>query len=102
MGTIFDSLNAACVNTFGEPVVYQQVGSDPDNPPAPVAIKGIVLKDGEEEQASDGRYIRLFLRETDLPTPPQPTETLTVRGIEYTVFRVFIDAHGGVYLALRS
>jgi len=102
VATPFDALNAACVSTFGEPVVYQPLASDPLNPPAPVSISGIVLKESEEEKVLAGRYMRLFVKVADLPTQPQRGDTVTVRGGEYTVFQVFIDAYQGAYLSLRG
>ena len=48
----FASLNKACVMTFGSTVSYRQGTA------APFAVRGIPMKDSDEEQHREGRYAR--------------------------------------------
>ena len=92
----FAALNKACVNSFGVAVSYQQ------DTAAPFVVRGIVMKDSDEERANDGLYARLFVDAADFTTPPDQGDVATIDGVAYTVFEVMTDAVGGVTLSLRA
>ena len=92
----FAALNNACLNSFGTAVSYQQDAA------APFPVKGIVMKDSDEERHADGRYVRLFVGMVDFVTPPDHGDVATIDGVQYTVFEVLADAMGGVTLYMRA
>ena len=51
----FAALNKACLKSFGTAVSYQQ------DTAAPFPVKGIVMKDSDEERHREGLYARLFV-----------------------------------------
>jgi hypothetical protein len=69
---------------------------------APFPIKGIVMKDSDEERHREGLYARLFVAMEDFLTPPDHGDVVTFGGVEYTVFEVLADSMGGVTLSLRA
>jgi hypothetical protein len=96
MADPFAALNKACVMTFGSTVSYRQ-GTAP-----PFTIRGIPMKDSDEEQHQDGLYARLFVNLADFVTQPDHGDEATVCGVTYTVFEVLGDAMGGATLSLRA
>jgi hypothetical protein len=92
----FAALNKACVQSFGTAVSYQQGTA------APFPVKGIVMKDSDEERHREGLYARLFVGLVDFITPPDHGDVVTIDGVAYTVFEVLADAMGGVTLSLRA
>ena len=92
----FASLNKACLKSFGTAVSYQQDAA------APFSVKGIVMKDSDEERHPDGRYTRLFVSLADFATAPDHGDVAIIDGVQYTVFEVLADAMGGATLSLRA
>ncbi|MCX6632313.1 MAG: hypothetical protein NTW28_32280 [Candidatus Solibacter sp.] len=92
----FAALNKACVKSFGVAVSYQQDAA------TPFSVRGIVMKDSDEERHRDGLYARLFVDAADFTTPPDHGDVATIGGVAYTVFEVLADAMGGVTLSLRA
>ncbi len=91
----FAALNKACVRSFGAAVTYQQGAA------APFPVKGIVMKESDEERHREGLYARLFVSLADFVMPPDHGDVVTFGGVEYTVFEVLADSMGGVTLSLR-
>lgn len=96
MADPFAALNKSIVKAFGKAVSYQQGAA------APFSVKGIPMKDSEEEQHVGGLYTRLFLDMADFATPPDHGDVVTIDGQAYTVFEPKADAMGGVTLSLRA
>ena len=92
----FAALNKACIKSFGTAVSYQQGTA------APFSVKGIVMKDSDEERHREGLYVRLFVALADFATPPDHGDVAIIDGVTYTVFEVLADAMGGVTLSLRA
>ena len=92
----FAALNKACVKSFGVAVSYQQ------DTAAPFPVRGIVMKDSDEERHRDGLYIRLFVNLADFATMPDHGDVATIGGVAYTVFEVLADAMGGATLSMRA
>jgi hypothetical protein len=92
----FAALNKACTDSFGSAVSYQQ-GAAVFFP-----VKGIVMKDSDEEKHREGLYARLFVDLADFATPPDHGDVATIDGVAYTVFEVLADAMGGATLGLRA
>ena len=92
----FAALNKACIDSFGSAVSYQQgvAGS--------FTVRGIVMKDSDEEKHREGLYARLFVNLADFATPPDHGDVATIDGVAYTVFEVLADAMGGATLGLRA
>lgn len=89
-------LNKACLKSFGTAVSYQQ-----DTAP-PFSVKGIVMKDSDEERHREGLYSRLFVALADFATAPDHGDVAIIDGVTYTVFEVLADAMGGATLSLRA
>jgi hypothetical protein len=96
MADPFAALNKACIDAFGTAVSYQQGAA------APFSVKGIVMKDSDEERHRDGVYARMFVNLADFQTPPDHADVAIIDGVEFTVFEVLADATGGVTLSLRA
>jgi hypothetical protein len=96
MADPFAALNKACVMTFGSTVSYRQGTT------APFTVRGIVMKDSDEERRHDGLYARLFVSLTDFVTMPGQGDVVTIGGVAYTVFEVLTDAMGGATLSVRA
>ncbi len=96
MADPFATLNKSVLKAFGVAVSYQQGVA------APFSVKGIPLKDSDEEQHVGGLYTRLFLDMADFQTPPDHSDVVTIDGQAYTVFEPRADAMGGVTLSLRA
>lgn len=92
----FAALNKACIDSFGTAVSFQQGTA------APFPVKGIVMKDSDEERHREGLYARLFVNLADFMTPPDHGDVAVVGGVTYTVFEVLADAMGGATLSLRA
>lgn len=92
----FAALNQACVKTFGTAVSYQQGAA------APFTLRGVVMKDADEEQHHDALYARLFADLGDFPSRPDHGDEAILDGVAYTVVEALIDAAGGVHLRLRA
>lgn len=92
----FASLNKACIDSFGTAVSYQQGTA------APFAVRGVVMKDSDEERHLDGLYARLFVDLADFATAPDQGDVATIGGMAYTVFEAQADAMGGATLSLRA
>ncbi len=92
----FAALNQACLGSFGKAVSYRRGAAEP------FSVRGIVMKDSEEEKHAGGLYARLFLDLADLPFQPGHGDVVTIDGVTFTVFQVLIDAMGGVTLSLRE
>jgi len=92
----FAALNTACINSFGSAVSYQQGAA------APFSVRGIVMKDSDEERHREGLYARLFVNLADFATAPDHGDVAVVVGVQYTVFEVLADAMGGATLSLRA
>ena len=92
----FAALNKACVKSFGTAVSYQQDAA------APFSVKGIVMKDSDEERHRDGLYARVFVSLADFATPPDHGDVATIDGVAYTVFEVHADSMGGATLFMRA
>ncbi len=96
MADPFTALNKACLQSFGTAVSYQQGAA------APFPVKGILMRDSDEQRLRDGLYARLFVGQVDFVTPPDLGDVATIDGLAYTVFEVQADAMGGVTLSLRA
>ncbi len=96
MADPFAALNKACVGSFGSAVTYQQGTA------APFAVRGIVIRESDEEQHQDGLYARLFVHMADFGSRPDHGDQATIDGVTYTVFEVLADACGGAQLSLRA
>ena len=92
----FAALNKACLKAFGTAVSYQQGTA------APFSVKGIVMKDSDEERHREGLYARLFVSLADFATAPDHGDVAIIDGVTYTVFEVLADAMGGVTLSMRA
>ena len=92
----FAALNKACLKSFGTAVSYQQDAA------APFSVKGIVMKDSDEERHREGLYARLFVALADFATAPDHGDVAIIDGVTYTVFEVLADAMGGVTLSMRA
>lgn len=92
----FAALNKACINSFGTAVSYQQ------DTAAQFTVKGIVMKDSDEELHREGLYARLFVNLADFTTPPAHGDVAVIGSNTYTVFEVLADAMGGATLSLRA
>ena len=88
--------NAAILAAFGQPVSYQQGGSDP------FTVSGVLERKSEEETGANALYARLFIQTSDFPTPPEQGDVATIAGVAYTVFAVHTDTMGGCWLSLRE
>jgi hypothetical protein len=89
------ALNAACLGVFGRQVLYRPVGGNP------IVVTGILETGVRLEENAPGIYALLFLRATDLSSPPERGDEVEIDGATYKVFEVEADAGGGVKLALR-
>ncbi len=96
MSDPFAALNKACVRSFGKAVSYRQGAA------SPFTVRGIPMKDSDEEQHLAGLYTRLFVDMADFTTPPDHGDLVTIDGTAYTVFEPLADAMGGVTLSLRA
>jgi hypothetical protein len=96
MADSFAELNKACINCFGTAVSYQQGTA------ALFPVRGIVMKDTDEERHCDGVYLRLFVNLADFAVAPDHGDVATIDGMAYTVFEVLADAMGGATLSLRA
>jgi hypothetical protein len=89
------ALNAACLAAFGREVVYCPAAG------APFTVTGVLETGARLEATAPGTYAVLFLRATDLPSPPERGDEVEVDGALYKVFEVESDAAGGTVLSLR-
>jgi hypothetical protein len=96
MADSFAALNKACIDSFGSAVSYQQGTA------VPFPVRGIVMKDTDEERHRDGVYLRLFVNLADFAVAPDHGDVATIDGMAYTVFEVLADATGGATLSLRA
>jgi hypothetical protein len=92
----FAALNKACVKTFGSTVSYRQGTA------TPFSLRGVVMKDSDEEQHHDALYTRLFADLADFPARPDHGDEATIGGVAYTVVDALINATNGVTLRLRA
>ena len=88
-------LNAACQQTFGEPVVYQPESGDS------FSVTGMVTRATEEEQQQDGVYLHLALSISEFAAPPVRGDRATIQGVDYIVWQTLVDQAAGYNLALR-
>ena len=92
----FASLNKSVMRALGVAVSYQQGTA------APFVVKGVPMKDSDEERYIVGLYTRLLLNQADFETPPAQGDVVTIAGTVYTVFEPKADATGGIMLSLRA
>lgn len=96
MADPFAALNKSCVKAFGTAVSYKQGAA------APFAVRGLLIKDSDEERHQDGVYSRMFVVLADFASRPDHGDQVTSNGVTYTVFEVAADAFGGAFLSLRA
>jgi hypothetical protein len=93
--SLLGAVNGATLTAFGREVVYSpQLGLS-------TTLKAIFEKTHEAEENAPGVYAALFLQASDLASPPQRGDEVTVDGVVYTVFDIEADQGGGLVLRLR-
>jgi hypothetical protein len=86
------------VGAFGQAITYQLA------PQAPVSASAVLGQTVQKEDASPGRYARIFVRLADFPNGFVRGAVVTFQGsgVEYSVFEVDVDGNGGAYATLRN
>lgn len=98
---LVNTLDAACLSTFGTPVTFT-----PQDGSGAQQIAGIIQHPAMAEDYVPGgvqgtSVVRLFLRFASITPPPRHGDTITVNSIVYDVVDVDVDAQGGAVLKLR-
>lgn len=92
----FSSLNAQCIEAFGQTATYQPAASDP------FTITTIVERATEEQRIENAVYARLFVNLADFASAPAAGDEVTIGGATFKVFQVLSDPTGGAWLSIRE
>ena len=92
----FSSLNAQCIEAFGQTVTYQPPTNDP------FTVAAIVERATEEQRIENAVYARLFVNLADFSAAPAAGDEVTVGGAAFKVFQVLSDPTGGAWLSIRE
>jgi hypothetical protein len=99
---LVNTMDAACLATFGIPVTFT-----PQDGSGAQQIAGIIQHPAMAEDYVPGgvqgtSVVRLFVRFAKIMPPPRHGDTITINGIVYDVVDVDVDAQGGAVLKLRA
>ncbi len=91
----FSGLNAACLRTFGEPVVFWPGEGNETEATA------IVFQSSRPEESNPGNVTRLFVLASALPDTLARNATVRVRGQDFTITDIEQATDDSVAVLLR-
>ncbi|SRR5579885_2215957 len=99
---LVNTLDAACLATFGTPVTFAPQDGSPSQEIVSIIQRSAMGEDTIPGSVQGTSVVRLFVRFASITPSPQHGDVFTINGVDYAVVEVDVDLQGGAVLKLRA